>query len=263
MPEKPYKEIAVSEGTHRERLARYFLSVPPYREQSPEQQAAYRRRLRELGQLDNQQVLAATGSNRPLTYGDPVPLLQHLLTAAQKLGAAAGQPLMIFPAKDARFCFEAPLHPRLLSLALMNLLRIACAAAPRQPVWVHIREQATCLTVTATATAPFYEEQAAAIIKECARLHGGNLARCDNSVGFSCLRLPRQPEQIAPYTAATADELYRDTLSPVWTGFYAWLVSDDSAASSDGAARPNANAQPNTSASNPSTASGKPASSVD
>lgn len=218
----------IGEGTQRERLAAYFLAAPPYDEQTPEQRTDYCRKLCELGQVETREVLDAAGCSRPLVWGNPVPHLQNLLTAAQRLAAGLGYPLLLFPAKETVIRFHTMLHPRLLSLATVGLLRAACAAAPKEPVWVRLREQDSCLTVTVTAAAPFGDAEAIAVAKECARLHSGSLAQCDNSIGFSCGRMTSPPPDAHHYQCSTAQELLRDTLSPVWTGFYGWLYSDAS-----------------------------------
>ena len=213
-----------SEGALREELAAYFLSVPPYAACTPAGQAAYRRQLRRLGQLEVDGILAARGTARPLIRANPVSLLQELLTAAQRLAAGVGQPVLLFPARDTRIRFCADLHPRLLQWAVVRLLRAACFAAPREPVWVRLHEQRTCLTVSFTAARPIRDAEAIAVAKESAGLHGGSLAQCDGTVAFSCGRCPEgSADDGSPVPGMTADIFMRDTLSPVWTGFYAWL----------------------------------------
>lgn len=237
------------EGQQREALARYFLSSPPYAALSAAERVDFRRRLRQLGALEDQEVIAAAGCARPLALGNPTPLLQVTLTAAQRLAASAGQPLLIFPAREASFRFPAWLHPRLLRLALVDMLRAACLAAPHQAVWVRLQEQASCLTVTATAAAPIHDPTVAAVIQECARLHGGSLAQSEERIGFSCARA-EDPAALpaAPPQEETAAQLCRDTLSPVWTGFYSWLPEpsgdiDEAGKSSPETSAPDAGAE--------------------
>ena len=221
------------ESNARERLAAYFLSADPYDEQTPAQRTEYCEKLCELGELESREVLESAGNARPLVWGNPAPHLQNLLTAAQQLAAGLGYPLLIFPAKDTSIRFHAMMHPRLLSLATVNLLRAACFAAPKEPIWVRLQEQDACLTITVTAGAPFDEARALAVAKECARLHGGSLAQCDNTIGFSCSRTNVPPTDARHYRCSTAEEFLRDTLSPVWTGLYGWLYSSSSASLSD------------------------------
>ena len=230
MTSKPFD--SAREGCERERLAAYFLAAPPYEEQSPAARADYCRQLCALGEIEAREILHAAGSTRPLVWGNPVPLLQNLLTAAQRLAAGLGYPLLLFPAKETVIRFHTMLHPRLLSIATVGLLRAACTAAPKRPVWVRLREQNSCLTITVTAEVPFEDATAVAVAKECARLHGGSLALCENTIGFSCGRIPAPPPNAHHHQCSTAQELLRDTLSPVWTGFYGRLYSEASFSSS-------------------------------
>lgn len=221
-----------TEGTQREKLAAYFLAAPPYEEQTPAQRIEYCHRLSALGKLENEEILQAAGSSRLLVWGNPVPHLQHLLTAVQRLAAGLGQPILLFPAKETAIRFHTMLHPRLLSLATVNLLRAACFAAPKEPIWVRLQEQSSCLTLTVTTASPIQDAQAIAVAKECARLHNGSLAQSDNVIGFSCGRMTSPPAGAHHYQCSTAEELLRDTLSPVWTGFYGSLYPSFSAAAS-------------------------------
>ncbi len=221
---QPITATNTGEGNEREALATYFLAAPPFEEQTPAEREDYCRHLCALGRLENREVLDAAGSQRPLVWGNPVPHLQSLLTAAQHLAAGLGYPIMIFPAKETVFRFHTLFHPRLLSLATVNLLYAACVAAPKQPIWIHLREQSSCLTVTATAEATIGDREAIAVIKDCAALHGGNAAQCDTTLGFSCGRVDTPPPNTHHFRHSDAQELLRDTLSPVWTGFYSRLV---------------------------------------
>ncbi len=214
-----------SEGTLREQLAAYFLSTPPPGEQTPTQQQEYRKNLTRLGELERQEVLDSAGAARPLVWGNPVGLIQSLLTAAQRLAAGLGQPLLLFPAKEADIGFDTLLHPRLLSIGLMSLLTAAVTAAPRQPVWVRMQEQKHSLALAVTAAAPFADEKTLALMKECTRLHSGSLVHKDKTVSFSCGWVSEPPPDIRLYSRPTAEELLQDTLSPVWTGFYALIYS--------------------------------------
>ncbi len=226
------------EGTARENLAAYFLTAVPFEEQSPAERAEYCHKLCALGKLENREILQAAGSRRPLVWGNPVPHIQNLLTAAQRLAAGLGYPILLFPGKETVIRFHTLLHPRLFSVATVNLLRAACLAAPKEPVWVRLREQDSCLTVTMTANVPFGDSETLAVVKECAGLHSGSLAQCENSIAFSCGRVATPPADAHHYQCSTAEELLRDTLSPVWTGFYGWLFSASSEWSSELSSEP-------------------------
>lgn len=224
--------ILPQEGARRARLAEYFLSALPFGEQTPAQRREYRACLREMGTLENEEILVSAGTEQTLVWGDPLPLLQNLSAAAQQLAATAGQPLLVFPANGISIHFTARMHPRLLCAAAVNMLRMACTAAPRRPVWLRMEEQAAELIVSVTAEADFYEPQAAAVVKESARLHGGSLALGDNRMSFSCARAVQPPAGTRLYAPPAADTFLRDSLSPVWTGFYAWLSCEEEESSS-------------------------------
>ena len=219
------ENLPAGEGSQRERLAAYFLSAPPPGEQTAAQQEEYRQNLTRLGELERREVLTSAGAARPLVWGNPVGLMQSLLTAAQRLAAGLGQPLLLFPAKEADIGFDTLLHPRLLSLGLMGLLTAAVAAAPRQPVWVRMQEMRYSLALAVTATVPFADEDTLALVKECTRLHGGSLVHQENTLSFSCGQVSEPPPGVRLYSRPTAEELLQDTRSPVWTGFYAPIYS--------------------------------------
>ena len=214
-----------AEGTERERLAAYFLAAPPRSEQTPSQRRDYLRKLHRLGQLERQEINQYAGTARPLVWGNPAPLIQSLLSAAQRLAAGLGQPILLFPARETAIGADTLLHPRLLSIALCDLLCRACTAAPRQPVWVRLQEQKGGLAVAVTATLPFADKDALTMIKECTKLHGGSLVHCDETIVFSCGQAEEPPAGVRLYCCPTEEDLLTDTLSPVWSVFYAALYS--------------------------------------
>lgn len=214
-----------TEGGLREQLATYFLSLPPTAEQTPAQRREYYRQLRRLGQLEQQELLQNCGNNRPLVWGNPASLLQSFLSAAQRLAAGLGQPLLLFPAKDAAIGHDTLFHPRVLTITMAAVLADACAAAPRQPVWVRLQEQREALAISVTAAAPFAAEETLAIIKECTRLHEGSLVHCEHTLLFTCGQSGAPSPGVRLYGCPTEADLLQDTLSPVWSGFYAALYS--------------------------------------
>ena len=213
----------IPEGNLREELAVYFLSAPPIAEQTPAQRREYLQKLTLLGQWELQEMRQAAGATRPLVWTNPAPLIQALLSAAQRLGAGLGQPILIFPARETAIGAETLLHPRLLSLTVCHLLGRACAAAPRQPVWVRLQEQAGGLAVAVTASVPFADPDTLAVIKECTRLHDGSLVHCDETIVFTCGQETDPPSGVRLYGCPTEEELLADTLSPIWSVFYAGL----------------------------------------
>ncbi len=220
-----------AEGTLREQLAAYFLTAPPIAEQNAVQKRDYLTKLNQLGQLERQELRRTVGASRPLVWGNPATLIQALLSATQRLAARLGQPILIFPARDTAIGADTLIHPRLLSVALCDLLCAACAAAPRQPVWVRLQEQRGGLAVAVTASVPFILPETEALIKECTKLHDGSLVHSDETLIFSCGLADEPPTGVRLYGCPTEEDLLADTLSPVWSVFYATLYS--SAMSSD------------------------------
>ena len=217
-----------TESHQREQLAAYFLSAPSPENRSAAQQQVYWDKLRQLGELEQKELQEAAGGNRPLVWGTPAHLLQALLSAAQRLGARLGQPLLLFPAKDTAIGADTLLHPRVLSVTVTALLRDACRAAEGQPVWVRLQEQQNGLAVTFTAPQPFWTEQTETLAKECTRLHGGSLVHCDHRIVFTCGQVDCPPAGVHLYTCPTEQELLEDSLSPLWSGFYAPLYASGS-----------------------------------
>lgn len=231
---------SATEGSLREQLAAYFLSLPPVAEQTPAQRRDYLHHLHRLGQLERQELLAAAGAARPLVWGNPAVLLQAFLSAAQRLAAGLGQPLLLFPARGACIGGDTLLHPRVLTVTMAAVLADACLAAPRRPVWVRLQEQRGSLAVSVTAEAPFAAADTLAMIKQCTGLHGGSLVHCENTVLFTCGQCETPPPGVHLYGCPTEEELLQDTLSPVWSGFYAPLYVSSSTAASSSRNRPSA-----------------------
>ena len=221
-----------TEGSLREQMAAYFLSLPPPAEQSTAQRREYQRQLQRLGRLERQEILEAAGCPRPLVWGNPAALLQSFLSAAQRLAAGVGQPLLLFPAKDASTGTDTLLHPRVLTVTMAAVLADACTAAPRRPVWVRLQEQRESLAISITAEVPCAGEETMAIIQECTKLHDGSLVHCDNTILFTCGQREQPPPGVRLYGCPTEADLLQDTLSPVWSGFYAAIYSPSSSATS-------------------------------
>lgn len=221
-----------AEGNLREQLATYFLAAPPRSEQTPAQRREYLQKLHLLGRLERQEACQTAASSRVLVWGNPAPLIQAILSAAQRLAAGLGQPILLFPARETTIGADTLLHPRMLSIALCDLLCHACAAAPRSPVWVRLQEQKGGLAVAITAGAPFADGDALAVIKECTKLLGGSLVHCDETIVFSCGQAAEPPSGVRLYCCPTEEDLLSDTLSPIWSVFYATLYSSIKSAES-------------------------------
>lgn len=220
-----------TEGNLREQLAAYFLSLPPLHKQAPATRREYLHHLHRLGELERREIRDGDGA-RPLVWGNPAPLLQTFLSVAQRLAAGLGQPLLLFPARDAVIGADTLMHPRVLTVTAAAVLRDACAAAPRRPVWVRLQERRGGLAVAVTAEVPFATPDTLAILKQCTKLHGGSLVHCDNTLLFTCGVSGDPPPGVHLYGCPTEEDLLQDTLSPVWSGFYAGIYSAVSGASS-------------------------------
>ena len=220
-----------AEGNLREQLATYFLAAPPRGEQTPAQRREDLQKLHLLGQLERQDVCQAAAS-RIMVWGNPAPLIQAILSAAQRLAAGLGQPILLFPARETAIGADTLLHPRMLSIALCDLLCRACAAAPRSPVWVRLQEQRGGLVVSITACAPFADGDALTVIKECTKLLGGSLVHCDETIVFSCGQVAEPPTGVRLYGCPSEEDLLSDALSPIWSVFYAALYSSIKSAAS-------------------------------
>lgn len=215
--------VPPTEGSLREQLATFFLSQPPLSQLTSAGRQAYLEKLNQLGALERQEFLQARGAGRAMVWGNPAPLLQAFLSAAQRLAAGLGQPLLLFPAKDTAIGAETLLHPRLLTVTMAGLLREACLVRPRQPVWVRLQERLGGLAVSVTAAEPFLSREQLVLTKECTRLHEGSLVHCDDTVLFTCGQAAQPPAGIRLYGCPTEEDLLQDSVSPVWSSFYAGL----------------------------------------
>ena len=103
------------------------------------------------------------------------------------------------------------------------LLCDACAAAPRRPVWVRLQEQKGGLAVAISADGAFADAALLGEIKECTKLHGGSLVHCEQTLVFTCGQAEEPPAGVRLYCCPTEEDLLQDTLSPIWSVFYAGL----------------------------------------
>ena len=91
-----YENRLSQEGSVREELAAYFLSVPPLSQQSEEQKVRTRQELRRLAEVEADAVLQFGGFARPLSEGNVTGLLTSLLEAARTV-ATPPVILLLFP----------------------------------------------------------------------------------------------------------------------------------------------------------------------
>ena len=223
-----YTEKSPTEGGLREQLAAYFLAAPPLKEQTEAGRREYLAKLSRLGALERRELIHHAGAARPMVWGNPAPLILSLSCAAQRLAAGLGQPLMVFPAKGAAVGVETLFHPRMLSITVAALLCDLCRRRDGAPVWVRLQEQRHGLAVSVSGadTAPSPDTEA--LLKECTRLHGGSLVHCENRILFTCGQAECPPAGVHLYVCPTEAELLEDSLSPVWSGFYAPLYASGS-----------------------------------
>ena len=210
-----------TEGTARARLAAYFLSAPPREEQTAAQKREYWERLRELGELEQQELLDNAGAPRPMVWTNPAPLIQAVCGAVQRLAATKGVTLRIFPAADIAVGQETLVHPRMLTVTLCALLRDVCRSAEGQTVWVKLQEKRCGLAVSVSLPEGGLSPCTAALIKECTGLHEGSPVHSENTLLFSCGQAEKPAAGVRLYAAPTEEELLEDSLSPVWSVFYA------------------------------------------
>ncbi len=209
-----------TEGALRQRLAAYFLSAPSLKEQTASQRREYLERLRQLGELEQQELLEHAGAARPMVWANPTPLIQAVCGAVQRLAAGLGHSLCIFPAAGILLGSETLVHPRMLTVTLCALLTDLCRRAQGQTVWVRLQEMRYGLAVAVSLPEGGLSPRTAALIAECTRLHGGSLVHSDNTLIFSCGQAEKPDAGVRLYAVPTEQELLDDSLSPVWSVFY-------------------------------------------
>lgn len=218
---------ADAEGAARERLALFFLTMPPPARQNAEQRAHYRAALRELLTWENASILQAAGMARPLRRGDLAGLLRAVLEACATLAQASQEKpiprLTVHIAPDFPAREMASFEPRLVQTATVGLLRAAMVANPGGPVDASLYAGSGSLILAVSGEQPACETQALAVARETARLHAGGLAVCEGTVGLSLSTL--LDGETGRFTAPTSSELLRDALSCVQVGLYSALDS--------------------------------------
>lgn len=227
-----YTDKSTTEGGLREQLAAYFLAAPPLKEQTEVQRRDYFQKLSRLGTLERQELIHHAGAARPMIWGNPAPLILSLSCAAQRLAAGLGQSLMVFPAKGAAVGLETLFHPRILTVTVAALLCDLCRRGEGAPVWVRLQEQRHGLAVSVSGADTTLSPDTEALLKECTRLHGGSLVHCENRILFTCGQTECPPAGVHLYVCPTEAELLEDSLSPVWSGFYAPLYASGCSAGS-------------------------------
>ncbi len=204
------------EGRQRERLAVYFLSLPPG---APDCLAGkpgddYRRAARELSSLELSSVLQLAGQSRPLRCGDAAALFRAVAQAAarrladQKIELTAELP-------------DAPvittMEPRLAVFSLLRLFREATAFPREGRVLFRLRACPERLLFTVAGGPGFSTAPTMALIRETARLHGGGAVFSEDGVAFS---FTRNAGAAVGFFDPPTPEALRAPLSPVTLELY-------------------------------------------
>ena len=209
------------EGEIREQMAVYFLAVPPLEQQTEAQLKETRKRLRQLLAIENDAVIRAAGLARPLSAGDLCGMLNSLLHACSIVARQAGYPLSVHIEPGLDQPLYASFEPRLMQMAVVGLIRAACAANGKTPVTVSLYSGSNTITVAITGERPGDEEAALAVARETARLHGGSLAISQGTTGFSVRTT--QPCTGGQFVYASSAELLDYMLSSVQVGLFSSL----------------------------------------
>ena len=112
------------EGELRERLAAYFLSMPPLEQQNAAQRLRTRRALSACWDLDIAALLVYRAAGRPLLAGDLNRFLSATLRGAKTMLRGALPMRLSLSTRPFRSVFQ----PRMAQLTLLALLRDACLA---------------------------------------------------------------------------------------------------------------------------------------
>lgn len=204
------------EGRRRERLAVYFLSLPPGAPDCLTGKPGddYRRAARELSSLELSSALQLAGRSRPLRCGDAAALFRAVAQAAarrladQKIELAAELP-------------DAPvittMEPRLAVFSLLRLLREATAFPREGRVFFRLRACPERLLFTVAGGPGFSTAPTMALIRETARLHEGGAVFSEDGAAFS---FTRNTGAAVGFFDPPTPEALRAPLSPVTLELY-------------------------------------------
>lgn len=201
------------EGVLREALAAWFLSSPPPDKLTPSQKKRQLRALRRLAELECLAAVQTGAARRVLRYGDVSALLRETMDAAVRKLEPSGARLELF-LPERPVCMAA--EPRLIQMAVIRAVRACLASGEGARVAVRMQPRAHSVAVTVGGTRAPREPLALAMMKTAARAHRGSIALAEGSAGFSLS--PALSGAVGLFAASTADELLRDSLSPVNVG---------------------------------------------
>ncbi len=215
------------EGELRERLAAYFLSMPPLECQNSAQRRRTRRALSACWDLDTASLLVYRAAGRPMLTGDLNRFLSATLRGARTmLDGCLSIRLSLSPRP-----FPSVFQPRMTQLTLLALLRDAClAGAGTIHVSIQIAPHTLRLLCACDRTGGYPASMELA--KETAARHRGAFLRpcgaADNvlfdPVSVSALSFPIGPTvSVSGFSFPSAEELLANPLSPLYTGLYSVL----------------------------------------
>ena len=215
------------EGELRERLAAYFLSMPPLEQQNAAQRLRTRRALSACWDLDIAALLVYRAAGRPVLAGDLNRFLSATLRGAKTMLRGALPVRLSLSTRPFRSVFQ----PRMAQLTLLALLRDACLAGA-QAVHVSVEVSPRTLRLLCASDRAGGYPAAAALAKETAARHGGAFLRpCGSAdslhpfpVMVSALGFSARPAAgTAGFSCPSAEELLANPLSPLYTGLYSVL----------------------------------------
>lgn len=215
------------EGELRERLAAYFLTMPPLDEQNSSQRRQTRRALNACWDLDMAALLVYRAAGRPLLAGDLGRFLAATLHGAKAILREAVSVRFTLPSRP----FLSVFQPRMVQLALISLLRDACLSGA-DTIHVSVEVGPHTLRLLCTSDRAGAYPPAAQLAKETAARHGGAFLRpCGTAdplhpfpVFVSALGFSANPDlSAAGFASPSAEELLANPLSPLYTGLYSVL----------------------------------------
>ncbi|MDD3832941.1 MAG: hypothetical protein PHR18_03445 [Oscillospiraceae bacterium] len=198
------------EGWLRETLAAYFLSVPPPDKQNSDEKKRYRHAQRLMAELEIISLLQFNIIHRPLRYGDINGLLTVILDACSR--RLEGKGISIESSLPER-CICMAAEPRLISFALISLLRAYADNNKNDRISVHAVQHKHSLSISLGGEPPFLNPGTRGLVRAAAQLHKGGVVVSNGRVAFS-LRTGIQGA-VGLFAFPSADDLLSNPLSAV------------------------------------------------
>ncbi|MDD2363000.1 MAG: hypothetical protein PHH84_08630 [Oscillospiraceae bacterium] len=198
------------EGWLRETLAAYFLSVPHPDKQNPDEKKRFSHSQRLMAELEIISLLQFDLIRRPLRYGDINTLLSVIIEACSR--RLEEKSITIESSLPERCVFMAA-EPRLVSFALISLLRAYADNNKNDKISVHVMLHKHSLSISVDGQPPVLNTGTRGLVRAAAYLHKGGVAVSNGTVAFSLQTRIRGA--VGLYAAPSADELLSNPLSPV------------------------------------------------